>query len=169
MWVEQLKKGDETAAYNLYQAYSSNMYNTLIRITGDSDLSQDLLQEAFIKAFNAIDSYRQKSSFGSWLKRIVVNTALEQIRRKKLDFTPIEEDVVQEIDEELSLNPKVIHEHIKKLPEGCRTVLSLFLFEDFSHKEIAEKLNISESTSKTQYQRAKSLLRIKLSKAYYER
>lgn len=163
VWVKQLKSGDETAAMNIYNMYSKAMYNTLIRITGDTAEAQDLLQESFVKAFRKIDTFREEATFGAWLKKIVVNTGLESIRKKKVQFDSMEDHNVEEIMEEeesiYDIEPAVIQDCIKQLPSGGRTVLSLFLLEDFSHQEIANKLGISVSTSKTQYMRAKKLLK----------
>ena len=84
--IQELKRGSESATTQIYQQYAKAMYNTLIRLTGNTDQAQDLLQDAFIKAFQNIEKYRGDSTFGAWLKRIVVNTGLEQIRKKKLHF-----------------------------------------------------------------------------------
>ena len=161
--VNRLQNGDQSAARDIYQNYSKAMYNTLIRITGNSDDAQDLLQEAFIKAFQKIDSFRGEATFGSWLKRIVVNTGLAHLRKQKIQFDEIGDDT--EIldgtisDDAVEIEAAVIHEQIKKLPSGSRTVLNLYLIEGYSHKQIAEELEITESTSKTQYMRGKAMLR----------
>lgn len=163
VWVKNLKNGDEVAAMNIYNMYSKAMYNTLVRITGNSVEAQDLLQEAFVKAFKKIDTFREEATFGAWLKRIVVNTGLEFLRKKKVNFDALEdhslEDMEEEAAEEPMVDPELIHECIKQLPSGSRTVLTLYLLEDYSHKEIAEKLDITVSTSKTQYMRGKKLLK----------
>ncbi len=170
--IKGLKNGDESSAFKVYCIYSKAMYNTLIRITGRQEEAEDLLQEAFIKAFSKINSYSGKATFGAWLKRIVVNTGLEFIRKKKLEFISLEENQYEEKEdknENTYLNPDIVHQAIKKLPSGSRTVLTLFALEGYSHKEIASQLNISESTSKTQYLRGKNLLREILNNMNYER
>ena len=158
--VEKLKRGDHGAAKSLYENYNKAMYNTLIRLVGDSMEAQDLLQEAFIKAFNNIDSFRGDATFGSWLKRIVVNTGLTYLRKKKIQYEELNEEF--EMEEQVEVGEEIeaaqIHAEIKKLPTSARAVLSLYLIEGFSHKEIAEELDISISTSKTQYMRGKKLL-----------
>lgn len=163
-WVAQMKRGDASAANHLYQAYSKAMYNTLFRICGNSDEAQDLLQDAFVKAFQGIEKYRGDSTFGTWLKRIVINTGLESIRKRKIEFEPIAEFHEPNWDEELpvTITAEKIHHAIKELPDGCRTVISLYLLENYSHQQIADVLSISISTSKTQYMRAKQLLKEKL-------
>ncbi|WP_436516157.1 RNA polymerase sigma factor [Ekhidna sp. To15] len=168
VWINQLKKGNELAAFNLYNSYSKAMYSTLTRMTNDAELAKDLLQEAFVKAFKKIDDLEDPKAFGGWLKRIVVNKGLEYARKKKYYFEDIEtqeEAESSEIDDSV-IDDKTLHNAIKELPDGCRTVLCLHLLEGFKHKEIAEKLDISESTSKTQFRHAKKLLKTKLQHHY---
>lgn len=168
VWINQLKKGNELAAFNLYNSYSRAMYNTLTRMTNDTEIAKDLLQEAFVKAFKKINDLDDPKAFGGWLKRIVVNLGLEHARKKKYFFEDIddqEEVDNEEIDESI-IDDETLHEAIKSLPEGCRTVLCLYLLEGYKHKEIAEQLDISESTSKTQYRHAKKLLKDKLQHHY---
>ena len=157
------------AAFNLYNNYSKAMYNTLIRLTNDAEIAKDLLQESFVKAFRSIDSLEDAKAFPGWLKRIVINTGLEQIRKKKYEFEGTEqlEEFSDEIDNGGLIDDQTLHQAIRTLPDGCRTVLCLHLLEDYKHKEIADKLGISESTSKTQFRHAKALLKKKLAH-YYE-
>ncbi len=161
--IKKLQRGDMSAAKVLYDNYSKAMYNTLVRLTGNSEEAKDLLQDAFIKAFNNIDSFRGESTFGAWLKRIVINTGLMYLRSKKMEFQEINEALIEQANERdedtVQIDPAIIHEEIKQLPSGSRAVLSLYLLEGFTHKEIAEELGITESTSKTQYMRGKKLLR----------
>ncbi|MEM7298010.1 MAG: sigma-70 family RNA polymerase sigma factor [Bacteroidota bacterium] len=168
VWINQLKKGNELAAFNLYNSYSNAMYSTLMRMTNDVEIAKDLLQEAFVKAFGKIDSLEDPQAFPGWLKRIVVNTGLEYVRKKKVDFDDIDEvkDPEMDIENGELIDNETIHEAIKELPDGCRTVLCLHLIEGYKHKEIANQLDISESTSKTQYRHAKELLRKKLAHHY---
>ncbi len=129
--------------------------------------AEDIIQESFVKAFNNLDSFRGDSSFGSWLKRIVINQSITFLRKKKQDFQDIDDLQIANEDEERSfpeIDPMMIHESIKTLPEKARVVLNLYLLEGYMHREIAEILNITESTSKSQYLRAKHLLREKLEK-----
>ncbi|MCK5168351.1 MAG: RNA polymerase sigma factor, partial [Bacteroidales bacterium] len=129
---------------------------------------EDIIQESFVKAFNKLDSFRGDSSFGSWLKRIVINQSITFLRSKKQEFKEIDnlQIVANENDKENfpGIDLVMIHESIKTLPEKARVVLNLYLLEGYKHKKIAEMLNISESTSKSQYLRAKQLLREKLEK-----
>lgn len=167
-WIREARKGNELAAYNLYESYSKAMYNTLIRMVSDAEIAKDLLQEAFIKAFKNLENLTNDKAFAGWLKRIVVNTGLEHLRKRKFEFDEIDEqrdDFEMEVEEDF-LDPKLIHQAIKELPDGCRAVLSLHVFEGYKHSEIADELGITESTSKTQFRHAKKLLKVKLEEIY---
>lgn len=168
--VKSLQDGDMSAAKGIYQNYSKAMYNTLTRITGNSEEAQDLLQDAFIKAFNSIHSFRGDSTFGAWLKRIVVNTGLMHLRAKKMEFAEINDALLEQEEQQdstVDIDPSLIHEEIKKLPSGSRAVVTLYLLEGYTHKEIAAELDITESTSKTQYMRGKKMLREQLNEKIY--
>ncbi len=168
VWINQLKKGNELAAFNLYNSYSKAMYNTLTMMTNDAEVAKDLLQEAFVKAFKKIHDLEDPNAFGGWLKRIVINKGLEHARRKKYYFEDIDDQVETQdtgVDES-QIDDQTLHRAIKELPDGCRTVLCLHLLEGYKHKEIAEQLDISESTSKTQFRHAKKLLKTKLQHHY---
>jgi len=143
------------------------MYNAAFRITGREEEAEDVLQDAFISAFRNLDSYRGDASFGSWLKKIVVNKAINVFKRKKTE--PLPEDDRWDIpaDEPESLYRKEdegmtvdrVKKAIGQLPDGYRSVLSLYLLEGYDHQEIAEIMGISESTSKSQLNRAKTRLK----------
>ncbi len=168
VWIKQLKKGNELAAFNLYNSYATAMYSTLTRMVNNEEQAKDLLQEAFVKAFKKISDLDEPKAFGGWLKRIVVNTGLEHIRKKKYDFEDVEviEDREEEIENDSAIENEVIHAAIKSLPDGCRAIVCLHLLEGYKHREIAIRLGISESTSKTQYRHAKALLKKKLGQHY---
>lgn len=162
--IEACLQNDSVAQYKLYSLYSKAMLNVAYRICNDLDQAEDLLQDAFINAFKNLSSFKGTASFGSWLKRIVVNTSLNYLRSKKLQFEELEEGKISVIEEELSDDcqdylVEQVKDGITQLPTGYRLVISLYLLEGYDHKEIAEVLNISESTSKSQYNRAKSKLR----------
>lgn len=157
------------AAFNIYNSYSKAMYNTLIRLTSNSEIAKDLLQEAFVKAFKKIDNLDDPQAFAGWLKQIVVNTGMQYLRKKKYEFEEITneaEELEEDLGDGLVIEPEVLHNAIKELPDGCRSVLSLHLFEGFKHSEIAVQMGISESTSKTQFRHAKILLKKKLEGIY---
>jgi RNA polymerase sigma factor (sigma-70 family) len=141
------------------------MYNVGYRIVNDAAEAQDVLQEAFISAFKNLEYYRGDSTFGAWMKRIVVNKAINQVKKKKLERFPDDDrwDVkAEETVDELEGFPFTV-EKVKKaielLPEGYRVVLSLYLMEGYDHGEIAVILGITESTSKSQFNRSKKKLK----------
>lgn len=165
--IEGACRGDQQAMYRLYKLYVQAMYNTCIRMVSNQFDAEDIIQESFVKAFNSLGSFRGDSSFGSWLKRIVINQSVTFLRKKKQETLEIDNlQIAGEEDEETfpEIEPTVIHDSIKTLPEKARVVLNLYLLEGYRHKEIAEILEITESTSKSQYLRAKHLLREKLQK-----
>ena len=150
------------------------MFNICLRILGDQEMAEDVLQEGFVSAFQNLKSYQGKASFGAWLKKIVVNKAISVLRKNRLEIVLMDEqpDVIDEAginEEELVLKVERVREAIQKLPNGFRVVFSLYLLEGYDHKEIAEILDITESTSKSQYNRAKKKLKeILKEEIYYE-
>lgn len=162
--IDACRKGDSKAQFQLYRLYAKAMYNTCLRITGNTALAEDALQETFLTAFQRLGSYRGESAFGAWLKRIAVNTAINQSRKWQKELLTGEEttDIPQETeepDEDLPLKIALVQQAISQLPDGFRVVFSLYALEGYEHSEIAEILGISVSTSKTQYNRAKVKLR----------
>ena len=162
--IARCRAGDRSAHYALYKQYSKAMYNVGFRITGNADDADDVLQEAFISAFRNLGHYRGDASFGAWLKRIVVNKAINLVQKRKHELLPDdgewdvpEEDESAEYREELTVDR--VKKAIAQLPDGYRTVLSLYLLEGYDHEEIAGIMSISESTSKSQLNRAKAKLR----------
>jgi RNA polymerase sigma factor (sigma-70 family) len=141
------------------------MYNIGYRIVNDQDEAEDVLQEAFISAFNSLDNYRGDSTFGAWLKRIVINKAINQLNKRKLDRMPEDETFDVKEEEEIDVlegfpfTVEKVRDAIERLPDGYRAVLSLYLMEGYDHGEIAEILRITESTSKSQFNRAKKKLK----------
>jgi RNA polymerase sigma-70 factor (ECF subfamily) len=139
------------------------MYNVGFRITRDEDEAQDVLQESFISAFRNLDKYRGDAAFGAWLKRIVINKAVNALNKKRHERIPDEEEWdVPETENEVPydvLTVDRVRNGIDQLPDGYRSVLSLYLIEGYDHQEIGEILGISESTSKSQLNRAKAKLR----------
>ncbi len=166
--IESCKRGERKAQAELYKQYAKAMYSLCLRITNHADEAEDVLQEAFLAVFSRLGSFRGEASFGAWLKRIVVNTAINSVRKKRLDTTSFEKEG-DFLDEKTENEPEIDEsalvfqvERVKKavtqLPDGFRMVLSLYLFEGYDHVEIAQILGITESTSKSQYNRAKKKL-----------
>jgi len=146
------------------------MFNTAYRIIGTEEEAEDVLQDAFLSAFRNIAGYREDASFGSWLKRIVINKSITSINKRKVteelnDNTSDQYFYQWEEETESILSVDQIQQGITQLPKGFRAVLTLYLFEGYDHGEIAGILGISESTSKSQYNRAKKKLRDILSKS----
>jgi RNA polymerase sigma-70 factor (ECF subfamily) len=152
--------------------YVKAMFNIAVRMTGEKELAEDILQEAFVKAFSEIENLKNEKAFGGWLKRIVLNRCIDMMRKEKYIFQGLDtlseqyHEIVEEIDE--SADPEMIHHMIKKLPEGARQILVMRALEGYKHAEIGEKLGISESTAKTQFFRAKQLLGEMIKNREYE-
>ena len=162
--IEACKKGDQKAQFELYRLYYMAMYNTTLRIVGDPDDAEDVMQEAFLKAFTRLHTYRKEVSFGAWLKRIVINKALDFLRLKREQLSLEDAGEIGEMEEattdtvDVEYRAEEIKKAIHELPEGYRIVLSLILLEGYDHDEVSYILNISNATSRTQYHRAKKKL-----------
>lgn len=172
--IERSKKGDRQAQYQLYKLYSKAMFNICYRMMSDRSDAEDMLQESFSEAFRRLDSFRFESTFGAWLKMIVVNRCINEIKRKKAkleffdDMSPFEdgEDITDQ--QESGLSPDKIRKAMDELPKGSRMIFSLYLLEGYDHQEISQILKISESNSKTQYMRAKQRIKEILKTQVYE-
>lgn len=160
--VERCKNGERKAFQELYSLYAKAMLNISARILNNTEEAQEVLQDSFLKAFNNIASYDNTYAFGAWLRRIVINGSLDVLKKRKMDLVEMGNndfpDEMQDEEEDIVYDVEIIKQCIKKLPDGYRTVLTLYLFEELSHKEIASLLNISEGTSKSQYNRARKKL-----------
>ncbi|MDP4245807.1 MAG: RNA polymerase sigma factor [Bacteroidota bacterium] len=163
--VERCKQGDSRSFAELYQKYAKAMYNTSLRIVAHTGDAEDVLQEAFTDAFRSLEEFHYKSTFGAWLKKIVVNKSINQLRKRKVDLIDIEKTQLGHLPEEempdeneIQLRVDDVRKAVKLLPNGYRTVLSLYLFEGYDQEEIAEILRVSHATVRTQYMRAKQKL-----------
>jgi len=141
------------------------MLNVAFRIVGNIAEAEDVLQEAFLDAFNKVKDFRQDTTFGLWLKQIVVNRAINMLRKRRLELVDMEGEQIENIaddepedNEEIQYRAAQVKEAIKELPEGYRLVISLYLLEGYDHEEIGQILDISENTSRTQFLRAKRKL-----------
>jgi RNA polymerase sigma-70 factor (ECF subfamily) len=141
------------------------MYHASLRIVNNTGEAEDVLQEAFLDAFSSIETFQYKSTFGAWLKKIVINKSINQLRKRKMDMIDIEKTNVSYLPEEevwdeneIQFKVEEVKKAVKLLPNGYRTVLSLYLFEGYDHEEIAEILRVSHATVRTQYMRAKMKL-----------
>jgi RNA polymerase sigma factor (sigma-70 family) len=161
--LNECRQGSRNAQFEIYKLYSRAMFNISLRIVNHHAEAEDVLQEAFLEAFSRIHDFRQETTFGLWLKQIVINKSINCLRKRKLDLVPLNEvDLAEpeELDEEnLQLQVESIKKAVSKLADGYRVVLTLYLFEGYDHQEIAEILGISENTSRSQYMRAKQKLK----------
>jgi len=147
----------------LYRRYAKTMFKICLLYENDRDKAKDILQEAFIKIFRNIGNFKRNGSLKGWMRKIVTNTAIDHYRKNygEAQFIPIENIIPPFSDEESVnsiLNTKDIISQVNRLPDGAKMIFQLFAIEGYSHKEIAELLNISEGTSKSQTNRAKQLL-----------
>jgi RNA polymerase sigma factor (sigma-70 family) len=173
--VKRCQQGERRAQYDLYQQYVKAMYNVCLRIVNHDAEAEDVLQEAFIDAFSHIGSFRGQSTFGAWLKQIVVNRAINHLRGRRLALVSLDSisfgdedgdtadrpdyaDTEPYDEEGVQFEVERVRRALSQLPEGYRVVLSLYLFEGYDHEEIGTILNISETTSRTQYLRGKKRL-----------
>jgi RNA polymerase sigma factor (sigma-70 family) len=161
--IEQCKQGSARAQYRLYNQYARAMYNLCLRMMNTQEEAEDMLQEAFSLAFARLHSFRYESTFGAWLKRIVVNHCINEINRRKVELNFFddmhyfegEDKNDNELEYEDMLNVQNIKKAMEQLPKGSRMIFSLYLLEGYDHVEISEILKISESNSKSQYMRAR--------------
>ncbi len=163
--VERCKRGDPQSFQQLYQQYSKAMYNTSLRIVNNSADAEDVLQESFLDAFRSLHDFHYRSTFGAWLKKIVINKSINILRKRRNDFVDMESTELQAVTDEepeneadMEYKVSAIKKMITRLPDGYRTVLSLYLLEGYDHEEISHILNISHNTVRTQYVRAKQKL-----------
>ncbi|MCU0423967.1 MAG: sigma-70 family RNA polymerase sigma factor [Bacteroidia bacterium] len=161
---------DRVAQHALFKAYSSAMMGVCMRYAGNKEEAEDILQEGFIAVFNHLKTFKFQSSLKTWITRIMINTALNYLRKyKKMKFENAEYNEVAEPDVQVFqlqlYDQSVVMKCIQELPEGYRIVINMFAIEGYSHKEIADTLNIQESTSRSQFAKAKVSL-IKKLKTY---
>ena len=171
--VEKCRNNDQRAQMELYDAYCQSMFSTAFNMVKDDALAQDLMHEAFLKAFKKIDSFTGEATFGSWLKRIVINQCLDTLKRKKIEtvelkdyMEPGSEEETWQVDQDISL--KEILRCIEELPLKCKNVVKLYLLEGYDHQEVAQILNISEVASRSQLSRGKSRLKELITARNYE-
>ncbi|MCC7318934.1 MAG: sigma-70 family RNA polymerase sigma factor [Bacteroidales bacterium] len=158
--IKACLRNDRKAQQQLYQLYAKAMLNVGFRMLHSREDAEDVLQEAFTDAFRRLSSFRFESTFGAWLKRIVINRCINQLRKKKADLQFIDDMQLfanrpEDEYEPAELSIDSVKKAMQDLPSGSRIIFSLYLLEGYDHQEISEILNISVSNSKTQYMRAK--------------
>ena len=161
--LEGCRKNKRQYQEILYRKYARKMYGICLSYAGDRDMAQDILQDAFIKIFNKIKDFNKEGSLEGWISRIVSNTAIDHLRKRTREHNYITDK--EEVKEDF-YEPDVIENMkaqdvlslVAKLPDGARIIFNLYALEGYTHKEIAEKLNIAEGTSKSQFSRARKML-----------
>jgi RNA polymerase sigma factor (sigma-70 family) len=166
--IDGCRKGDQKAQFQIYKLYYKAMYNISLRIVKDTMEAEDIMQEAFLSAFEKIETYSGRVSFGSWLKKIVQNRSLDYLSKKRLILCK-EIEAYHDIKDSISLqneepDPRIkkIMEKIKLLPLKYQNILLLYKFEGYDHEEIAQILSIPSSTSRSHFLRARHILRAEM-------
>ncbi|MEO0894917.1 MAG: RNA polymerase sigma factor [Bacteroidota bacterium] len=154
----------------LYEMFAPKMMALCMRYVKSASEAEDVLQEGFMKVYRNLKKYKDTGSLEGWIRRIMVNTSIDHIRKEKNHSFQLElnEEIASNQQEHIvsSLEAEFIHSLIQKLPDGYRVVFNLYAIEGYSHAEIGKKLNINESTSRSQYTRARALLKQQIKEAY---
>lgn len=169
--INGCRKGDRLAQKELYERYSRKMMGVCLRYVNDRETARDLLQDGFVKVFTGMNSYSGIGSFEGWIRKIFVNCALEYLRKSDVLRESIDLDNTAELIQPDSsvisdMSAVELMRLVQELPAGFRTVFNLFAIEGYSHKEISDMLNITESTSRSQFTRAKQMLQKKINALY---
>lgn len=162
--VNACVSGKVSAQKTFYERFARKMMGVCLRYASSYEEAQDVLQDGFIKVFNNLDKYQNKGSLEGWVRRIMVNTSLDAYRKNKKHQQDVDVEQVSYLIEDKGfiverLQAEDLLKLVQAIPEGYRVVFNLYAIEGYSHKEIAERLGVTESTSKSQYSRAKKLLR----------
>ena len=166
--IEACKKNSAKARSRLYHLYANKLLGICLRYTKNRYEAEDVLHDAFLKIYTKIDQFTGEGSFEAWLKRIATNTAIQYLRDrskelKTMDIDEYDGNVVEETEIELpALSSAQLMELIQRLPNGYRLVFNMYVFEQMSHNDISEQLNISVGTSKSQLSRAKAFLKTEI-------
>lgn len=175
-WITQAKNGSQTAFHQLYEMHHRQIYALCWRMLADKDSAEDVCQEVFVVLWQKINNFRGESKFSTWLHSVASNVVLGHLRKQKSWFQrvfSIEEQVNYVLPEEASVplddssQLEELDKHIAKLPERARLVFVLFAVEGYRHEEIANMLTMAVGSSKSQYHRAKSLLKQSLSETAF--
>lgn len=163
-------KSDRRLQNEVYQSCCKRVYASCLRILGDPHEAEDLMQESFIQAFERIDSFKGDAMLSSWICRIAINRCLDHLKKRRvsLDFDTDWERLDTGGGETANANYDVerIQRAMKELPEGCRLVFTLYMFEEMDHRSIAKKLGIKEASSRAQYARAKNKIKELVNESY---
>jgi RNA polymerase sigma-70 factor (ECF subfamily) len=159
--AQQIAEGDRAVFRIVYERNSRTLYNLALRLTGSQSEAEDIVQETFVKVYQKIDMYAGKSALSSWIYRICMNIGLEHLRKKKGTFEDLNDSNCGSVepDHRKLLLQRKLDKAIPRLPEGCRTVFIMHDIEGLNHKEIANRLDLAEGTSKSQLFKARAMLR----------
>jgi len=170
--IKGCRKGDSASQEKLYRQFSSAMYGLCLQYASSEEDAQDILQDGFVKVFKKIDQVKEVKAFPGWIRRVIINTALERYRSQvvlqRVDEEPramsemVSDDVLDQLDAEIIVGM------IQELTPKYRMVFNLYAIEGYNHKEISELLNISEGTSKSNLSRARAILQEKVKRIYGE-
>lgn len=172
--VKKCVEGDQRAQRLLFERFAPKMLGVCMRYSKSGEQAEDVLQDGFVKVFTKLSYYKGEGSLEGWIRRIIVNTALDQIRKN----AKFQDDVtLDDVDYKLELKGNILEnlaaedllQLINEMPAGYKVVFNMFAIEGYSHKEIAVKLEVSENTSKSQYSRARAYLKKKLEDLNFER
>lgn len=165
------RKGDSAAQSELYKRYSRKLWGVCLRYAKNQMSAEDILQEGFIRIFKYLDQYKGEGSFEGWMRRTIVNTAINYYKKNLSSKDELDVDEMINIQSDNAdaisqMSAEEILSVVQSLPTGYRTVFNMYVIEGISHKDIAAELNISENTSKSQLSRARSILQEKILKLY---
>lgn len=165
--VSECAKGNPKAQRALFDKFAPKMLSVCMRYVRNMDEAEDALQDAFVKVFQKIGEFKMEGSLEGWIRRIMVNTALDALRRNKKQLGDVQlDDVSYKVSfSDYSFDDMDVNHLLKmidQLPDGYRVVFNMFAIEGYSHKEIADTLGVTENTSKSQYSRARAFLRNQL-------
>lgn len=164
--IKKCRKKDGSAQKAIYDKYASKMLGVCFRYVKEADQAEDVMIGGFVKVFDKIDQFKHEGSFEGWIRRIMVNESLTFIRKNKSMYLEVDIEAADREPDYTTLDSHLEAEDllnlIRGLPTGYQTVFNLYAIEGYSHKEIADQLNISENTSKSQLSRARSLLQKQL-------
>ncbi len=170
--VQRCIDGQPRAQRELYECFAPKMMGVCMRYAKSPARAEDMLQEGFIKVFQKLEKYQDKGSLEGWIRRIMINTAIDTLRREKhmLQQLEINEAIAEQVNESVldELEADFLMDRIQELPTGYRLVFNLYAIEGYSHAEIGEQLHITESTSRSQYTRARAMLKKRICEAYME-
>ncbi len=164
--IEKCRKGDKNAQFRIYELYYKAIYNTCFRFVRNHQLSEEIMQDTFLSAFDKIDQFMGIVAFGAWLKKIAVNKSLDRIKGQKIIYSDLQlneyapaEFTDDDFEQQYSIETmQIVRLAIEIMPEGYRIILSLYLIEGYDHEEIAELLQIKPASSRSQLARAKKYL-----------